>query len=58
MARVRYQSHHRPDLYGYHWVVLTEVLDTYADRLAARIDNGWPAELACSGQQESAFLAN
>jgi len=58
VARVRYQSHHRPDLYGYHWVVLTEVLDTYADRLAARIDNGWPAELACSGQQESAFLAN
>jgi len=47
---VCYQSR-CPGLYGYQWVVLTEVLD-------ARIDADQPgAELAESGQQEPALLA-
>lgn len=45
VARVRYQSR-CPGLYGDHWVVLTEVLNAYADRLATRIDNGWTPEPA------------
>ncbi len=57
VARVCYQSR-CPGLYGYHWVVLTEVLDAYADRLDARIDADQPgAELPESGQQEPALLA-
>jgi len=37
---------------------LKQMLDRYADQLAARIEAGQPTELAGIGQQVSVFLAN